>query len=288
MNIRNVATIITKPRIITPTVFLAVGTGKTLLDYEKSKPDNKKRLLAKNTAMLCGSLAGFLAMNPVSRLICKMPSSPKTIINSTRYIATQSIAGVLNTFAGILGAVIANEFIHKLLLNKSCFSKKPIADNNLKNTPEQQKNTGLFAQSNVFKNFNYVNQPAQYTAGALLSLPTVSAFTTAPMIALTGISVANTKGYNNKIKRTAKELITNSLIPTVLVSATSLLVNKKKGYIKYPALLSALTTGSFIGNILAKRYQDKLFETIDSIDFQNINFKRTFRARPSQECSKQL
>ena len=38
MNIKRIATALTRPRVLAPTVFLAVGTGKTMLDYEKAKP----------------------------------------------------------------------------------------------------------------------------------------------------------------------------------------------------------------------------------------------------------
>lgn len=281
MNIRQITSALTKPRIIAPTVFMAVATGKTMLDYEKAKPEKKRRILAKDSAMLFGSLAGFMLMNPLTRRLCKNPNINKSVINSTQYILTQTVSAVLNTLAGITGAVCANELVHKYVLNRPAFTPD-VKPENKTNTPASS-GAPLFVQSNVFKNFNYVNQSAQYTAGALLSLPSVSNFTTAPLIALTGMSVANTNGYNNKIKRTAKELIANSLIPTVLVSTVSLMVNNKKGVIKYPALLGALATGSFAGNMLAKRYQEKLYETIDSIDFQNINFKRAFKARSKSE-----
>ena len=113
----------------------------------------------------------------------------------------------------------------------------------------------------------------------MLSLPGMSVFTAVPMIALTGMSVAKLDGYNNKIKRTSKELIANSLIPSLLVAGVSLAVENKKNYIKYPALLAALIGGAYAGREVADLYQDKLDETIDSIDFQNIDFKRAFKGR---------
>lgn len=271
MNIKQVTSVLTRPRILAPTVFLAVGTGKTLLDYEKAKPEKKKRVLAKDSAILTGSLAGFLMINPFTRMLCQNPNIKKALLKNTHYVLTQSIAGVLNTFAGIAGAVCGNELVHKYVLNRPYFQP---AQNTAPITVTNENK--FFMESNVFKNFNYVNKTAAQTAGAVLSLPNMSHFT-APMIALTGMSVAKTDGYNNKIKRTAKELIANSLIPTFVVSAASLLVNNQKNYVKYPVLTGALAAGAYAGTKLAEQYQDKLDETIDSIDFQNINFKSAFK-----------
>lgn len=296
MNIKRIATALTRPRVLAPTVFLAVGTGKTMLDYEKAKPEKKSRILAKDSAMLLGSLAGFLLMNPISRKICKSSEVHKTYLKSMQYVLTQSIAGVLNTFGGIAGAVCGNEFVHKYVLNKPYFINNTASDKakskKAKSKQEAQKeaveneekqklvqNIAFLKESNVFKNFNYVNKTAVNTASAMLSLPGMSVFTAVPMIALTGMSVAKLDGYNNKIKRTSKELIANSLIPSLLVAGVSLAVENKKNYIKYPALLAALIGGAYAGREVADLYQDKLDETIDSIDFQNIDFKRAFKGR---------
>ena len=291
MNIKRIATALTRPRVLAPTVFLAVGTGKTMLDYEKAKPEKKSRILAKDSAMLLGSLAGFLSMNPISRKICKSSEVHKTYLKSMQYVLTQSIAGVLNTFGGIAGAVAGNEFVHRFVLNKPYFSNIAPSDKSkskndekkeaLENEEKQKlvQNIAFLKESNVFKNFNYVNKTAVNTASAMLSLPGMSVFTAVPMIALTGMSVAKLDGYNNKIKRTSKELIANSLIPSLLVAGVSLAVENKKNYIKYPALLAALIGGAYAGREVADLYQDKLDETIDSIDFQNIDFKRAFKGR---------
>ena len=86
MNVRpqKLATILTKPRILVPTVFMAVGTGKTMLDYEKAKPEKKRRIFAKDSAMLLGSLGGFLLMKAPAKWLCGKESNiPKNILQST-------------------------------------------------------------------------------------------------------------------------------------------------------------------------------------------------------------
>lgn len=289
MNVRpqKLATILTKPRILVPTVFMAVGTGKTMLDYEKAKPEKKRRIFAKDSAMLLGSLAGFLLMKAPAKWLCGKESNiPKNILQSTSYVIKQSVAGALSTLGGIVGAVCGNEVVHKFVLDKPYFNEKPKVE------PQEEtanKKTGkedakakdsfdkFFAENKVFEKFNYANKHAAQTAGFFLSLPGVSNFSAPPMIALTGMSVAKMEGYNNKIKRTSKELIANCLIPSLLVSAVSLAVSKKTGYIKYPAILASLVAGSFAGTKLADLYQNKLDETIDSIDFQRITFKRNVK-----------
>ncbi len=269
MNIKQVSKAITSPRVLAPTVFLAVSTGKTLQDYEKAKPSKKKNVLVKDTAMLTGSLLGFIATNPIAKALCNKNHFNKIVLKQTEYIARQSTGAVAVTFGGILGAVLANDFAHKFILNRPYFKKQTQQEQ------QTEKNKILF-ESNVFQNFNYVNKQFKQTAFTVLSLPNMSLLTAAPILALTGLSVAQTEGYNNKIKKTAKELIANSLVPTVLISATSLAVENKKWYIKYPALFGGLTVGSYAGKKFSEKYHDKWDDAIDSINFENINLKQAF------------
>lgn len=271
MNIKQVSKALTSPRFLAPTVFLAVSTGKTMHDYEKAKPSKKKSVLVKDAAMLTGSLAGFMVTNPLANALCKKNLFNKIVLKQTEYIVKQSIGAVAVTLGGILGAIGANEIAHKYILNKPYFNEPE------KKAPQVASDHKVLIESNVFQNFNYVNEEFKRTAFTVLSLPNMSLLTAAPMLALTGMSVAKTEGYNNKIKRTAKELIANSLIPTVLISGISLAVDNKKWYIKYPGLFVALTVGSLVGRKVAEKYHDKWDDAIDSIDFKNINFKRAFK-----------
>lgn len=266
MNIKKISTVLTKPSVLAPTVFLAVGTGKTVLDYNEAKPQKKKRILAKDTAILIGSAAGFMLFKPLSNLICRFGNVNGNIIKNTEYVITQSIAAAINTLGGILGAVAGNALAYKYVLNRPYFAVKQDDKSESRYTPFWQNNK-------VFTKFDYVNKPAIETANAVLSLPNMNYFY-APMLALTGMSVAKTQGNSNQIKRTAKEVIANSLIPTFIVSAVSLFVHNKKNYIKYPSLLAALVVGSYCGNKIAEKYEDKLDETISSVNFRGLNFKK--------------
>ncbi len=271
MNIKQVSKAITSPRILAPTVFLAVSTGKTLQDYERAKPSKKKTVLVNDSAMLTGSLAGFIAANPVAKALCNKNHFEKIVLKQTEYILRQSIGAVIVTFGGIVGAILANDFAHKFILNRPYFKKQQ--EQEQEQSVQTQK---IFFESNVFKNFNYVNEPFKKTAFTVLSLPNMSLLTAVPMLALTGMSVAKIDGYNNKIKRTAKELIANSLVPTVLISGVSLAVDNKKWFIKYPALFMALSAGSYAGNKVSEKYHNRWDDAIDSIDFQHINIKQAF------------
>lgn len=271
MNIKQVSKALSSPRFLAPTVFLAVSTGKTMHDYDKARPTKKKTVLVKDTAMLTGSLVGFLVTNPVANTLCKKNVFNKVVLKQTEYILKQTAGAVAVTLGGILGAIGANELAHKYILNKPYFKQKEAED---KKVIEHK----VLVESNVFQNFNYVNQQFKQTAFTVLALPNMSLLTAAPMLALTGMSVAKTEGYNNKIKRTAKELIANSLVPTVLISGVSLAVDNKKWYIKYPALFVALTVGSLAGRKVAEKYHNKWDDAIDSIDFKNINFKRAIES----------
>ena len=276
MNVRKVTNFLSKPSILAPTVFLAVGTGKTFLDYEKAKPEKKRRTLIKDAAILSGAAAGFMLLNPLSRKICKNNPINNSLIKNTKYILSQSCAAVINTLAGILGAVFANKLVYKFVLNKPYFNTPTEKDTIKPNNVNDIFYNLFFTESGVFNKFNYINKPAKQTAGAILSLPNMSYFS-APLVALTGMSIAKEEGYNKQMKLTAKELIANCLVPTFLVSTISILVFNKKNYIKYPALLAGLIAGSYAGNKLAEKYQDKLYETIDSVHFKSINFKKNER-----------
>ena len=267
MNIKQVSKAITSPQVLAPTVFLAVSTGKTIHDYEKTKPSKKKSVLVKDSAMLTGSLLGFIATNPIAKALCNKNHFNKIVLKQTEYIARQTAGALIVTFGGIMGAIWANSFAHKFILNRPYFNKEQ---------EQPAENSKLLFESNVFKNFNYVNNQFKQTAFTVLALPNMSLLTAAPMLALTGMSVAKTEGYNNKIKRTAKELIANSLIPTIIISAASLPVENKKWYIKYPVLFGALTAGAYAGRKVSEKYHDKWDDAIDSIDFQHINLKQAF------------
>lgn len=267
MNIKQVSKAITSPQVLAPTVFLAVSTGKTIQDYEKTKPSKKKSVLVKDSAMLTGSLLGFIATNPIAKALCNKNHFNKIVLKQTEYIARQTAGALIVTFGGIMGAIWANSFAHKFILNRPYFNKEQ---------EQPAENSKLLFESNVFKNFNYVNNQFKQTAFTVLALPNMSLLTAAPMLALTGMSVAKTEGYNNKIKRTAKELIANSLIPTIIISAASLPVENKKWYIKYPVLFGALTAGAYAGRKVSEKYHDKWDDAIDSIDFQHINLKQAF------------
>ncbi len=267
MNIKKISTVFTKPSVLAPTVFLAVGTGKTVLDYNNSSPQKKKRTLAKDTAILLGSAAGFMLVRPLSQAICRHGSLNGTILKNTEYVISQSVAATINTLAGIAGAVAGNRLAYRYILNKPYFSVKS-------EDKSKESYTAFRLNNKVFSKFDYVNKPAVETANAILSLPNMNYFY-APMVALTGMSVAKTQGNNNQIKRTAKEVIANTLIPTFLVSAVSLFVHNKKNYVKYPALLAALAAGSYGGNKIAEKYEDKLDETISSVNFKGLNFKKS-------------
>ena len=267
MNIKQVSKALTRPRILAPTVFLAVSTGKTLQDYEKAKPHKKKTVLVKDSAMLSGSMLGFIITNPIAKALCNKNHFNKVVLKQTEYIARQTIGALIVTLGGILGAIWANSFAHKFILNRPYFKKQEELE-------QQSEKNKILVESNVFKNFNYVNDQFKKTAFTVLSLPNMSLLTAAPMLALTGMSVAKTEGYNNKMKRTAKELIANSLVPTVLISGVSLAVDNKKWFIKYPVLFGALSIGSYAGSKVAEKYHDKWDDAIDSIDFKNIDFKQ--------------
>ena len=86
-----------------------------------------------------------------------------------------------------------------------------------------------------------------------------------PMIALTGFSVANTEGYDNKIKKTCYELLANTMIPTIFATTASMCVEQKKAIIKYPTLLASLILGAQIGQKTADCLQEKMNEKIDKI-----------------------
>jgi len=268
INTKQVAKYITHPRILAPTLLIAVGAGKMLKDCNSAKPYEKKQIIIKDSAILAGSVAGFALMNPVTSLFCRKEVFINQVIKNTSYVIKQSLAATLNTFAGVVGAVFANEFVKKHVLNKVYFCPPPVW---LEDSPEKQKVNDIFKNFNMFPS-NVATKTANRVVGNISDIPSMRVLSS-PMIALTGFSVANTDGYHNKLKKTTKELMANALIPTAFVSVASLLVANKRNIIKIPALLSALVLGSYVGMVTAEKSQRVIGEKIDSIDLNRLKLK---------------
>ncbi len=270
MNIKSIANTITKPAILAPAAFLSIGAGKIAYDYNNEKPVTKKRVLLKDASIISGSMLGFVTVNPLTKYICKNCQAKNKFIKLSEYIITQTFAGTLNTFAAIVGAIYANEFIHKYFLDNPKYPK-------LNASGDNKEKTGILQQSSVFKNFNYVNsQFASTTANAMLStalyVPAMKVFNT-PMMALSGFSVANTKGYNNKLKKTTYELLANTMIPSLFISAVSMIVDKRKSLIKYPALFASICLGTFAGSTIANKFKSQIDNTIDGLNLNYLHIK---------------
>lgn len=329
MNTRHITNILSNPRLLGPVVFLGVGVGKTYSDYNSEKPENKNRIIAKDSAILAGSALAFAMVNPFTKMFCntqfiktsasliqkginktktkkwfvslfpKRAQKYKDVVSSKTQKVTdflsrqlqnieevvkQAVAGTINTFFGIIGAIYSNELMHKYVLNKPMFASKK---NNIEKTKEKSIDdsnetfkTKHFMNSKVFDKFDYINTKKTSQAvnrvfsniSDISDIPALKVLNT-PMIALTGFSVANTDGYHNKLKKTSYDLLANSLIPTLFVSVVSLFVNKKQNYIKYPALLAALTIGTTVGHSVAHRYKEKIDGTIDDMNLKYIAIK---------------
>ena len=315
--IKPIANIISNPRVLGPTVFVAVGTLKTVKDYKEAKVEEKKMILLKDSAILTGSIFSFAVVSKFTKYLCnqkivnsllkfissfflkskklqtvknnKIVSTTKKIVENTEYVLKEAIAGTINTFAGVLGAVYANAIVQKYVFpkmdvkqnNNILVSDKDSA--NAEDTVSSESNIVLDKKqnienfvktSNVFeKFFNQDNSIAIDTFRKVAySLPDLGNIKVLekPMVALMGYSVAETKGYHNKFKKTSYELLANTLIPTILVSAVSLFVKDKKPLIKYSSLFSALCVGLILGQVSADKVKDKLDKTIDSIDMKYI------------------
>ena len=270
VNFSRLNKLITHPSLLAPTVFIGIGASKTFGDYQKSPSHQKKQTLAKDVAILTGSVLGFALMNPLTSKLCTksfLPLSNK-FLHSMEYVLKQSVSAVLNTFMGVTGAVCANTLMQKYVLNKKFFCPPPV---NIDENPDFQK------ANNTFKNFititpNVATKAANRMLTNISDIPAMKVFS-APMIALTGFSIANTEGLRNKVKRTTNEILANSLIPTFFVSVTSLLVGNKKNIIKIPALLASLGLGSLTGMIVADKSQKSIERKIDSINFKKLPLK---------------
>ena len=296
----------TSPRFLGPSVFVGIGAYKTYQDYQKAKPERKSKILLKDTAILAGSVASFALVSPLTKAFCntsffnlflsgihkllakfkKTPVSTnkntiaktEKFIEYTEYVVKESIAGTINMFAGVLGAVYSNEFMHKYVFSKPPFSSENDEANQksaapVQNSNTEQKDNGYFKNSNVFSKFSPGADFAVATANRMLvTLTDYSNLKVMekPMMALTGFNVADTKGYHNKLKKTTYELLANSLIPTIFVSAMSIAVKNKKPLIKYPALFVALSVGAFVGEKVADKYKQKIYDTIDALDLKRI------------------
>lgn len=264
MKINGLTNILTKPRILTPTVFFTIGATKTCMDYYHSKPERKKRVLLKDTAILAGSLVGFGVFSPLAKMITKTCKFKKPVLKKAEFIIKQTIAGTLNTFGGIVGAIYANELVHKYVLNKPQYQvkKDKVTDSKTEMTKQVFKDFKSVTHNETFETVHTV-----FTN--MTDLPKINVLST-PMIALTGFNIANTKGYHNKLKKITYELLANTMIPTIFISAVSLFVGKKSNKIKLPALAGAVVAGTLTGKAVADKYKAQIDDTIDDLDMKYV------------------
>lgn len=294
----HVSNILANPRILGPAVFVAIGAAKTVEDYKKADPEHKTVVLLRDGAILTGSLAAFTLMTPFTKMFCntefigsivkgaqnlverqkksiKISSNvlrtTADIMKKTERVLKEAISGTINTLAGIAGAVLSNE-----LMEKYVFSKPPFLVNSEKENDIIPSEIPAFMQpvNEIFEKFNlsgytYAQDAANKVFSSMVGIADIKALEK-PMIALSGFSVADTKGYDNKLKKTTYDLLANVLIPTIFVSATGLFVADKKSLIKYPSLFAALVAGSYTGEFVAKNLEKKINSTIDGM---KINFK---------------
>lgn len=249
---KQISTALTSPRVLTPAVFLGVGASKTYQDYKNEPPETKKQILIKDSSVLAGvSMGCALAAFIFNKFFdYEIFSTNQKVLKNVEYILKQTCSSVLTAFLGIGCAVLLQEPVEKFLLKKFNYTK----------SREESKQNAVqtnIMQNNVFKDFITLPPAATVkTAGKVITnisdLPSMKVFS-APMVALTSFSVANTSGYNNKFKKTTKEIIANTLIPTIFVSMTAIFVNGKKALVKYPLLVLSLVAGTIAGNLVADK-----------------------------------
>ena len=298
---KHISNILSNPRVLGPAVFVAIGASKTVKDYKKAEPEYKTNVLLRDSSILAGSLAAFTVVNPLTRMFCNTEfigsmvkwlqrivskhnknladnnalKATKNIMQKTERVCKEAISGTINTFAGIAGAVVSNE-----LMDKFVFSRPPflVEQKDTKYTLPSEIPGFIQPVNQIFEKFNvppypYAQDAANRVFSSVVGLADIKALEK-PMIALTGFSVADTKGYHNKLKKTTYELLANVLIPTIFVSATGLFVHYNKSLVKYPALFLALVGGSYAGEFVARSFKDKIYKTIDGMNFNFDNVKK--------------
>ena len=210
-------------------------------------------------------------------------TNAQKIVSHTEHVIKEALAATINTFVGVMGAVHANEFMYKFIFPKfpslqdsstevevfdslECNKSKPQDDNGIDVVCNEGSVNDIKA---IFDEFSYVEdtfnkKTVNRVFSAISDLPGMKAFEK-PFVALSGFSVAETKGYKNKFKKTLYDLLANTLIPTIFISATSLFVDNKKMFVKYPSLLLSLVTGSLLGGVVADKVKDKIDKGVDNI-----------------------
>lgn len=277
-------------------MFLAIGAAATIKDYHNAQENEKLKVLVKNSSMLAGSVLAFSLINPLTKafvntemvkntvkltkkLVFKIAkkeiTSHKVIKNTqkaieqTEKVVKTSIAATVNTFAGVAGAVAGSELVSRFVLNKPFFdalNKRKIKDDT-ENDNSLQNNNGFFKNTAVFNNFDYttpkiLKEASDRVFATFTDMPDVRLLS-APMVALTGFSVAKTDGYDNKLKKTSYELLANTFVPTIFVTAASIFLEHKKPVLKYLGMFAALFVGAVAGKYAADKITPVINQKID-------------------------
>ncbi|MBS4761037.1 MAG: hypothetical protein KHX03_10110 [Clostridium sp.] len=193
LNLNTAVKFVTDPKTAGVAAFLGIGAYKTIKDYRKAEPHEKKKVLAYDAAVIGGTTIAYMAMRPLSNWICKtkvvdtgakllsqmfhcfklaafskksmkpsvkvqktLEETKKALITSLKTaedITKDCISGCLNTFAGFLGAIYSAAVMKKFVLSKPYFNP-PKSKNSGNDNENETKTQGYFQNSVVFKNFN--------------------------------------------------------------------------------------------------------------------------------------
>lgn len=316
ISVKKAVKFITDPRTAGVGTFIGVGSVKTIYDYKKAEPQEKRKTLAYDAAVIAGTAVAYTGLRKATNLLCETqivdnaakvfsnalnlskkfkpikhllnPKSTKvqkvldltkktvlTSLETTETIFKDCIAGVLNTFFGFLGAIYSSALMKKYVLNKPFFNPEPTSPKEENKTADQSRYNGYFQNSQVFQNFNMNSDTAKtvkHITTTVLGMPQVKIFDT-PLMAVSGISIAETKGYHNKFKKTTYSLLAYTLVPTFFYSLMTAFVKNAKPIIKYPLLIASLIGGTYAGKAIGDKYKDKIDKEIDKIDMRYIAIK---------------
>lgn len=273
MNVNTQITKILNSPLLATSIFLTTGAAKTYSDYKQAEPEYKHKFLIKDTFVLSGAMAGMVVSKnlggilhhfnfvkkqydklavavknklKLDKLQIKKLNSDKiqTPLNYAREIVKNTLINFSFFAFGITGALLADLGLRK------CFLDLP----ELERKKKERHGINKLVDSEMNHLVGKENKKIIYSR--LYDMPQMSMF--APgIIGKEALKLANEKNTKKKLNHTTGSLINNSLIPMFLLSASTVLTQQVRPFIRIPLIFASMIGGTKVVNILRNRMINK-------------------------------
>lgn len=189
----------------------------------------------------------------------------KYSLNSIERAVKDCIGSSFVTLAAFGGGLASNAVLTKFIFQKH---KNIEPSEKATITTEKIKQEDEIEQKRIARYMKYVDEKiakdsANNAFSAIIKdIPTLKMLDK-PLVALAGFDIIKEKTFEDRFKRTTHELIANTLIPTFVISITSVLTERMQNFIRVPLLFLGAVGGAYAGKNIGEKVKNKFPEHLD-------------------------